>query len=223
MGILSKLIAILREKGFPIYTRPYELNLVGVRSDSTVANTFNDELYVMYKDENKKWHVHYYKITTDPGTYWLENPSSPKGTAILAEGSYVSAYAIGLHRGKYKALVQVKPVTVFRDYDRSAILDFNNGTKDTGLFGINIHHALSTGRTKYIDKFSAGCQVFQDIDDFNEFMNLCEKHAALYGNHFTYTLVDKRAIARLGMRRLAYGTAFILSLLISIIWKENKK
>jgi hypothetical protein len=27
-------------------------------------------------------------------------------------------------------------------------------------------------------------------------MQLCEKHKQLYGNSFTYTLIDKRAIAR---------------------------
>jgi hypothetical protein len=35
--------------------------------------------------------------------------------------------------------VQSKPITVLRDYDRNAILDFWNGKPETGMFGINIH------------------------------------------------------------------------------------
>jgi hypothetical protein len=50
----------------------------------------------------------------------------PKSTAILAQGQYKGAYKIGLHQGKYKALVEAKPITVIRDYDRNAKLDFKN-------------------------------------------------------------------------------------------------
>ncbi|MDZ7648479.1 MAG: hypothetical protein U5K54_15525 [Cytophagales bacterium] len=50
---------------------------------------------------------------------------------------------------------------MIRDYDSDAILDFNNGQKQIGNFGINIHRAQSTGTTKSIDKYSAGCQVLK--------------------------------------------------------------
>jgi hypothetical protein len=129
----------------------------------------------------------------------------PQGTAILMQGQYKDAYQIGLHRGQYYALVQRNPVTVIRDYDRNAILDFQNGRKDTGLFGINIHRALINGTTKTVDNYSAGCQVFANINDFNLLMQLAEKHRQLYGNNFTYTLIDKRAIAREYKRTLALG------------------
>jgi hypothetical protein len=120
----------------------------------------------------------------------------PQGTAILKEGQYKDAYQIGLHKGKYYALVQRKPVTVIRDYDRNAILDFNNGRLDTGMFGINIHRASINGTTKTVDIHSAGCQVFSNVNDFNLLMQLAEKHRQLYGNSFTYSLIDKRATIR---------------------------
>ncbi len=204
--MLSRLKAILKDYNFVLYTKPYQLNMVGLRSRSTASNSFDDEIHVFYVKEDGKWNYHIFKATTDPGTFWLNNPSAPAGTAILAQGQYVDAYTIGLHRGQYEALVQVKPVTVIRDYDRNAVLDFNNGTRQTGLFGINIHRAESTGATKYINKYSAGCQVFQNADDFAVFLKLCEKHRDLYGNRFTYTLIDFRAITRITIKRIIAAT-----------------
>ncbi len=204
--ILPRVKSILRSNGYRLHTRPYELNIVGVRTRSTKPNRFDDEIHVFYKSKPLKWEYHIFKATTDPGTYWLENPMQPQGTAILAQGQYVNAYRIGLHQGKYKALVQAAPVTIIRDYDRNAKLDFFNGRKDTGLFGINIHRAMAQGKTKFIDKFSAGCQVFQDVADFDRFMALCDKHSSLYGNQFTYTLLDFRAMRRESIKRILVGT-----------------
>lgn len=186
----------LQKKGYKIFLRPFELNIVGVRSDSTKPNAFDDTIYVFYMDKEGKLIQQKFQATTDPGTYWLQNPMNPQGTAILKQGQYIGSHAMGLHRGKYMALVQQRPVTVMRDYDRNAILDFNNGREDTGLFGINIHRASETGTTKVVDHYSAGCQVFASITDFILFMSLCERHKGLYGNSFTYTLIDERAINR---------------------------
>ena len=205
--MLSAIINLFSEKSYEIYQRPYELTILGIRSESTVPNRFDDQVHVLFKNTTKQW-IHYvFPATTDPGTYWLQNPSSPQGTAILKQGQYKAAYQIGLHKGKYYALIQSKPVTVLRDYDRNAILDFKNGKEDTGMFGINIHHASENGTTKTIDQYSAGCQVFANINDFNLFMKLCEVHKNQYGNSFTYTLIDKRAIVRQQRKQLAGGIA----------------
>ena len=207
--MLALIINTLRLKTYETFGRPYELNIVGIRSDSTLPNRFDDEIHVFFKNNISKW-IHYiFPATTDPGTYWLKNPMSPQGTAILRQGQYKGAYQVGLHRGKYYALVQSKPVTVLRDYDRNAILDFLNGKPETGMFGINIHRASVNGTTKSVDSYSAGCQVFANINDFNLFMQLCEKHKQLYGNSFTYTLIDKRAIAREQKKTMAVSLAGI--------------
>lgn len=195
-----------------MYSRPYELNIVGLRSASTVANRFDDQIHVFYKTDGLLWNYHVYKATTDPGTFWLKNPMQPQGTAVLAQGQYVDAYQIGLHKGKYKALVQCKPVTVIRDYDRDAVLDFINGIRITGMLGINIHRASKTGTTVTVDKYSAGCQVFADAGDFDDFMDLCERHRQLYGNKFTYTLIDFRAIRRETAKRLLLAGTTALAL-----------
>jgi len=219
--MLSRIKAILREAGYVLYTKPYQLNIVGLRSKSTSSNRFDDEIHVFYTKPNGQWDYHVYPATTDPGTFWLNNPSYPQGTAILAQGQYIDAYALGLHRGKYEALVQVKPVTVMRDYDRNSFLDFSNGTKQEGLFGINIHRAERKGTTKFINKYSAGCQVFQNAEDFSTFMKLCEKHRKLYGNRFSYTLVDFRSLSRVTLKRIVTATTFIAAVTLGYILRSD--
>jgi hypothetical protein len=218
-GVLSKIKAILRSKKYKLFTRPYELNIVGLRSKNTIANAFDDEIHVFYKTDKNKWNYHLFTATTDPGTFWLENPDNPQGTLILKAGQYINAYAIGKHAGKYTALVQVKPVNIIRDYDRDAVLNFKSDKTSKGIFGVNIHHARSVGSTFTIDRYSAGCQVFQNADDFAAFMKLAQKHRSLYGNAFTYTLIDFRAVRKITIKRIAMAASLIASAFIGFIWK----
>lgn len=194
--MLQQILDTLKEKNYVVYTRPGELNIVGIRTNNTTPNSFDDSLNIFYKTANGKWAFHSFPATTDPGTYWLKNLMNPQGTAIVKAGQYTGSHGIGMHRGKYLALVQKKPLTVIRDYNRNAVLDFNNGKEQTGIFGINIHRASVYGTTKTVDRHSAGCQVFSNINDFNLFMQLAERHKQLYGNSFTYTLIDERAASR---------------------------
>lgn len=217
--MLALLKSMLAQNSYTLFTRPYELNIVGVRSNSTSSNRFDDALHVFYRANVKgvmSWQHFQFAITTDPGTYWLNNPAYEAGTAILKPGQYQNAYKIGLHHGKYEALVQARPVSILRDYDRNAILDFYNGSSFTGMFGINIHRANATGTTKTIDRYSAGCQVFANANDFARFMQLCKRHAQFYGNKFTYTLFDKRAEIRELRKNIAGAFAVTALALIGI-------
>jgi hypothetical protein len=220
---IRALLLLMRLKGYKVYDKPYQLNIVGIRNTSTTPNKFDDTMYVFWKDDKNLWQGKFYTVTTDPGTYWLKNPMSKLGAAILKEGQYVDAYKIGLHKGEYKALVEQKPVTVIRDYDRNAVLDFNNGKEEKGNFGINIHRAGAKGSSINVDKWSAGCQVFENADDFANFLTLAEKHSGLYGNNFTYTLVDERAYKRTIRRRSLYTVGLIgIGVLGYILYKKIK-
>lgn len=221
--MLPKIKALLKHKRYELFTRPYELNIVGLRNKSTQPNRFDDELHVFYRTTLLHWEYHVFKVTTDPGTFWLKNPMQPQGTAILAEGQYKNAYAIGMHKGQYKALVQVKPIQIIRDYDRNAILDFYNGKKETGYYGINIHRANSVGKTKTVDRYSAGCQVFENAEDFAAFLKLCDVHRDKYGNAFTYTLFDFRSVQRQTFRRLSYLFGSITAGATALTFYLNKK
>ncbi|MCT4583231.1 MAG: hypothetical protein N4A35_17630 [Flavobacteriales bacterium] len=215
--MIKRIKTIAQEKGHVIYTEPYRLNIWGFRANTEKPNVFDDELHVftnISQTKIAKWAYLVFKITTDPGTYWLQNPLNPKGTAILKAGQYLDAYSIDKHRNKYYALCQrLAKVTVIRDYDRDAILDFNNGKEQTGMFGINIHRARKTGSTYSVDRHSAGCQVFKNAQDFDFFMKLCEVHRKLYGNKFTYTLVDKRMEFRKTLKKITISSVLISLLL----------
>ena len=186
------ILRYMKSQDYVVYTEPYKLNIVGVRNAQSQPNKFDDDIFVFYKNEFGIWQVHKYPATTDIGTYYLLNPYSSLGSAMLKEGQYVDTYKRGIHR-TYLALVQARPVTVYRDYDRNATFDFTQDQM-TGLFGINIHKAGEESID--VNTWSAGCQVFQKRDDFNEFMGMTEVHDSKYGNSFTYTLIDERAIER---------------------------
>lgn len=172
---------------------PYNLNIVGIRSWETNANKFDDLIVVIYRDVSLNWNVEKFKCTTDPGTYWLKNPMRKEGTAVLVPGQYKGAYDIGKHRGKYYALIQIGKVKVFRDNDRDNIIDADPDSVMEGYFGINIHRASSWQDVKAVDKWSAGCQVFQDSYEFKRFMTIVEKQKQLYPSwKFSYTLLEEK-------------------------------
>jgi len=185
------------------------LNIVGVRNAQSQPNKFDDTIFVFYKDDKNDWVEKEYPATTDTGMFYLLNPISNLGAAMLKEGQYVDSYKQGLHKGEYLALVQDKPVTTYRDYDRNAVFDIF--TKETtGNYGINIHKAGANSQN--VDTWSAGCQVFQKSADFDDFMDKTTKHRNSYGNSFTYTLVDERAIMR-RKRRIGLFITFGISLI----------
>jgi len=199
----------MRSKDYVIYDKPYQLNIVGVRNAQSQPNKFDDSIVVFYKDDKNNWVEKEYPATTDTGMFYLLNPISNLGAAMLKEGQYVDSYKQGLHKGEYLALVQDKPVTTYRDYDRNAVFDIF--TKETtGNYGINIHKAGANSQD--VNNWSAGCQVFQKSDDFNDFMDKTTKHRNSYGNSFTYTLVDERAIMR-RKRRIGLFITFGISLI----------
>jgi len=190
---LDSILTVMKKNGYTIFENDValELNIVGIRTSQIQANRFDDFMTVFYRMHNE-WVFNLFKCTTDPGAYWLENPKSGLGTAILKEGQHRNAYKIGMHQGKYEALVQNTPLTVIRDANRDKILDLSMSREETGFFGINIHRASEHHESIQVDNWSAGCQVFCDPNQYNFFMNLCRQHSTQIGNSFTYTLLHER-------------------------------
>ena len=184
-------------KFFDTPDRKLNLNLIGVRRDNQGTNTFDDFILVMYREEELMVSKRY-QITTDPGKYWLLNPLNPKGTAILKPGQYRGTWQLGKHQGKYEALVQRKPVKVYRDNNKDEVLDYNSMTTmvDEGYFGINIHRSNPYDQSYTVNKWSAGCQVFKKVEDYNKFIKLCKDSAKIYGNSFTYTLIEEKDLRK---------------------------
>ena len=193
--------AAVKAKGYKWFTGDnYDVNIVGVRNAETegkVTNRFDDCVTISYKDENGKWNFHCFEATTDPGSHWEKNLLNKDGVAILKEGQYRGSHTIGLHQGKYEALRQKKPLKVYRDNDKDGVYDFIEENVHEGIYGINIHRATSRegGKSVQVDKWSAGCQVIAANADFKLFMEVVNKAAKVWGNSFTYTLINSNDVA----------------------------
>ena len=193
---VSDLVRTLQKKGYAVFendAKPFNLNIVGIRSADPKPNVFNDLLCVFWKYQGR-WSMIQMDCTTESGLHWLENPLNSKGTAILKEGQWRGMWGLGLHQGKYKALKQVKPITVIRDFDKDGEYDYDSGREETGLFGINCHRANAKRESVVVGKWSAGCQVVQNPHEFDVLVKLCEEAAEVHGNSFTYTLINENDI-----------------------------
>jgi len=183
---------VIEGMGYSFFTKGnYNVNIIGVRNPNPVANSFDDTMICAYKVKDQ-WVLKEWQITTDAGTYWLENPLNAKGCALLVPNQYRGVYKIDKHRNKYYALCQRNgEVEVYRDDTKDQILNFDDATKQWGYFGINIHRSNPYSESTSVDKWSAGCQVFKKVDDFNEFMTICNKAREEWSNSFTYTLIKQ--------------------------------
>jgi hypothetical protein len=181
-----------------------EWNVVGIRNSLSVKNQsqnrFTDLIVLM--GHSDKQEINIYPATTTPGiafmylpfrNWWmasaLKETINPEGTAILQPGVY--KYKIGNHKG-YKALVQDSSVKLGRidpvlEPSKIKFQTFSPSKKESGRFGINIHKA-SSGNTPRIDSWSAGCQVFKNGRDYEEFMDLLSKRSKQ--SSYTYALIN---------------------------------
>tara|TARA_R110000751_G_scaffold59140_2_gene124362 strand:+ start:3503 stop:4297 length:795 start_codon:yes stop_codon:yes gene_type:complete len=198
---LQQIYDAIQHKGYKWFnSEDYDVNIIGIRNSSTedrVTNHYDDHITISYK-LGVDWHTHCWAATTDPGQYWIENPMNSKGgTAILVPAQYRGVYKIDKHNGKYEALCQRNgEVSVYRDGNKDDVYDYNGEKISSGYFGINIHRSSAYKASTYINKYSAGCQVFQDPDDFDEFMEICHKASKIWGNKFTYTLIESSDIEK---------------------------
>jgi hypothetical protein len=201
---LEKIKKVVKEKGYVWFednkNKGYDVNIVGVRNSETknkVTNSFDDKLTISYKVHGE-WKFHCFDCTTDPGTHWVKNIMRTSGVAILKPGQYRSSHKIRLHAGRYDALCQKKPLKVYRDNNRDDKYDLLEENVQEGIFGINIHRATSRtgGKSSRVDRWSAGCQVIAANDDWQEFLEICKKAREIWGNSFTYTLIESEDLNR---------------------------
>lgn len=153
----------------------YDLNVVSLRNACNEAGPWDDRIVVCWKVKK----VAYWRVmeaTTDPGRAALIHPRREDGTAILCPGQTRRSHALGRHaRGKpteRDALVQVRPVRVWRDRTHDGHID-RTGPVFEGLFGINIHDDI--GHEAIVQHASEGCQVLRWTTDSEELLTLVRK------------------------------------------------
>jgi len=214
---ISNFARIAKNKNYAIFkSSNYDVNIWGIRANIHQTKKYDDLLVIFRltneknltevysldhirkiesdsKDKTKKWVFDIFSATTDPSDISLITPINNKGTAIVVPGQYRGMWRKGLHKRDYPALVQNKPVSVYRDNNRDSNLDLCNTTIDTGMFGINCHRASKWKIVDYIGLYSAGCQVLKNVRDFeNILMKLVDASIKDGFNSFTYTLINEK-------------------------------
>lgn len=194
---VEEIIKVMQGKGYTVYDTPtidWNLNIVGIRANDPEPGSFNDTLAVFHRFRGI-WEIYWYHITTEPSIDYLRHPVNSSGAAILKEGQYKGAYKLdthnrGLANGHLALCQRLQPVTVYRDSNRDEKLNLIDGKTETGMFNINIHRT----NEDYIQRqrFSAGCQVFADHRQFDDFILKCKAGQKAFGNKFTYTLLHQR-------------------------------
>jgi hypothetical protein len=185
--------AVLLAKGYRFFDRGiYNLNLFGIRNASLEVDSFNDWLGVAFRDEWANPHCLLFRGSTKPGLYYLKQGMlHKKGTAILIPGQYRGAWKLGYHRG-YEALQQRKKgvFRVWRDADLDSQFDYS-GPVYHDVQGLNGHTTSFRTEVDRVDRYSAGCQVFQDDLDFQQVILIVKRALRYYRNSFTYTLLEE--------------------------------
>lgn len=169
----------------------HNTNLVAYRTPNRAAGYFDDVLTWTVRIGGR-WHLWAWKVTTDPGLAWLQDPNSrPDGTAILAHPQQLrGSHIIRPHGGAYDAICQRHGtvVPVWRDADKDAELDLGGQIHNNGR-GINIHRAHSRVELEQVGRYSAGCIVHALPASFVQMMELARQSAALWGNSFSVTIL----------------------------------
>jgi hypothetical protein len=189
----------------------YDINIIEIRNTADRnSDKFNDLVAVAYLDRSSNRVVDLYEATTDPSSVYRLKPINKNGVAIVLPQQSVGGLTIGLHKG-YSALVQNRGLYVLRDNDKNADLNTlgfytmeemskfdkesalyelkKHSVIEFGYYGLNHHRASKWNILESVGLYSAGCIVHKDPNKFNEFMNLINKSAKIYGNLFTRTLI----------------------------------
>lgn len=192
---LEQIEKTIKAKGYKWFENgDFNLNMIGVRNSSTgdvVTNLFDDTMTLSYK-ENGTWKFHQWAATTEPGKKGMLEGKAVGGVAFVVPNQYPGAYRIGMHFN-YEALSQKGDISVYRDDNYN--MKFDKKKITTGnWYGINIHKAGAD--STWVENWSEGCQVFKRDRDFNQFMDICRTSRKIYGNSFTYTLLESSDIEK---------------------------
>lgn len=186
-SLASQIIRWMAFKKYNIFTGPKQYNIIyleGLNADGTLnpdkPNEFNDRRLILEIADMPKI-LGNWDATTEPGDYYTIHPMNTKGAARIAFGQYQS-WQVGYHgqRDAHEALIQVAPVSVYRDYnkDYKRTGDF----LDKGLFGINQHWGYDLPVTKVYNA-SAGCLVGRSKASHKIFMELIKRDRRYVENH----------------------------------------
>ena len=187
----GQLCDTLRTLGYPVWTKPYDLNIYGIRKPGGTPDDWDDTIGVAWRDREGNSRIICCPATVDPGLHYLLNPMNARGTAIMAEGYHRGIWTLGKHKG-YAALVQVKPAVFYRDYNKNRVLDYKTDRMETAIIGANLHRGHPDVAVAKVGQYSAGCQVVQNAFDLTYILALVHQQGKSIGTtSVSYALMNE--------------------------------
>lgn len=181
--------------GYKFFYSVFDLNIFGVRGCNRNAGEFDDVIGAAFHDGDIG-HVKMYRATTDPSKKWLLKPLHPNGTIVITTGQYLGVYKKGIHgrswaSGGYPALEQYGNFSYVRDKNFDSVVDIECLPSFKDNAKTNLHRANKWKIVDKIGSYSAGCQVVQDPEDYDDLMVLLDQQIRHLGvNSFSYTLFN---------------------------------
>jgi hypothetical protein len=178
--LASRIVKYMLAKKYKVFTDSQYYNIVYVEGmnpngklNNDAPNHFNDIRTVIAFEQGVPKILGVWEATTEPGSKYTYQPMNPKGAARIHFGQY-KAWCVGMHgvSNAHEALVQVAPVTVWRDLNKDFIRPGDKA--ETGLFGINQHWGYDYPKND-IRGASAGCLVGRTTQGHREFMALVKR------------------------------------------------
>lgn len=160
---------LARAKAMPNFQYiPHDVWILGVRSKADLTDQFDDKFYI-FRGEI------FLLVTTGTTNKGL------KGSAVmLSDWWHYEVYKYGLHKGKMKALRQVKPIPYYRDYNKDGKTD-QSGQVFRDIIGMNFHGSTYIeGSDKVLTKigdWSEGCQVCNKNGDYEKIIKLVKNQS----------------------------------------------
>lgn len=188
----QKIKELYSKKGYRSYSGPFNMNIFGIRTRPLVTDAFDDTLGVFYQDLLGNEQLFTCQATLDAGSFWMQYPMNPSGTAFVAPGQYSGLWYMGFFKGQ-RALIQKNPVAYYRDNNKDLIIDLEPGTIKNGVVGFFLHpHFQRKDVADIVYNSSAMCVVPKDNKDFNKLMAILQMQInARRGNSFTFTVFDE--------------------------------
>lgn len=177
--------------------RAYDVNLGALRvNDRTANGGWCDVGWAVFaRSPGGPLDAALWCMTTAPGPDYLEDPEHPDGALVLPTGQHGGLWKVGVHRagkpGARPALVQARPVRVWRDSDGDRELDPPERLTAPGWFGVNGHDARPQGRPT-LTRQSFGCSVWRWTEDMQHALDIVDAQRRANGwDTVSYTVVSE--------------------------------
>lgn len=189
---------VMLKLGMKVFNGKYDITFGGIRNTNQVANSFDDKIFMMYREtKGGVLKIEQWTATTDCGLYYLKNTLNRNGAGILVhDRQYKGMYEWREkgHKGE-PAFRQVRPASFVRDNNKDNLLDFKLMENPDNIFEdviyCNCHDTNESGiDSTMVGRWSAACQVVNNsksMDRMEELAKLQMKSG--HGNYFSYALI----------------------------------